>query len=187
MFKVVFLVFFGPNPTNPTNPTNHSNHGDPSLVMSAPLWVLAIAAVTIGLYFTVYRVEPEFISPGWLTPVAVTVALSGIAGAWLTYQRQIISADTLATVFGPVRKAALAKFWLDDIYQAIYRHVLLAFARLIGWTDRYIVDGVLNVISAWTLDGGDALRRIQTGRVGDYIFAVGAGLLVLMLWMRGTL
>jgi Zn-dependent protease len=65
--------------------------------------------------------------------------------------------------------------------------VLLAFARVVGWTDRYIVDGVLNVISAWTLDGGDALRRIQTGRVGDYIFAVAAGLLVLVLWLRGTL
>ena len=196
MFRVVFVVFFGPNPTNPTNqpnptnPSNHSNHpshGDPSFAMSGPLWVLAVAAVAIGLYFTVYRVEPEFVSPAWLTPVAITVALSGIVGAWLTYQRQIISADTLAAIFSPIRKAALAKFWLDDLYLAIYRYVLLAFARLIGWTDRYIVDGVLNVISAWTLDGGDALRRVQTGRVGDYIMAVGAGLLVLMLWMRGTL
>ncbi len=44
---------------------------------------------------------------------------------------------------------------------------------------------MLNVISAWTLEGGDALRRIQTGRVGDYIFALAAGLVFLMLWMGG--
>ena len=64
---------------------------------------------------------------------------------------------------------------------------MLRIAAAIGWLDRYIVDGVLNVISAWTLDAGDALRRSQTGRVGDYIFALAAGLLVLILWMRGTL
>jgi NADH:ubiquinone oxidoreductase subunit 5 (subunit L)/multisubunit Na+/H+ antiporter MnhA subunit len=105
--------------------------------------------------------------------------------AWLTYQRQTISADSLATAFGPVRRAALAKFWIDDFFEGIYRTILLGLARIIGWTDRYIVDGVLNVISAWTLDGGDVLRRTQTGRVGDYIFALGAGLVVLMLWMGG--
>ena len=52
-----------------------------------------------------------------------------------------------------------------------------------GWVDRYLVDGVLNVVSAWTLDGGDGLRRIQTGKVQDYVFAVGFGLLALMAWI----
>ena len=77
----------------------------------------------------------------------------------------------------------MAGFWLDDIYVAIYRYGLLALARVVGWVDRYLVDGVLNVVSAWTLDGGDLLRRIQTGKVQDYVFAVGFGLLALMVWM----
>ena len=97
-----------------------------------------------------------------------------------------MTCNTSASAFGPIRRAALAKFWIDDFFEAIYRSLLLAFARVIGWLDRYIVDGVLNVISAWTLDGGDRLRRIQTGRVGDYIFALAAGLLVLMFWMGGS-
>ena len=70
---------------------------------------------------------------------------------------------------------------------AIYRYVLLAFSRVVGWVDRYLVDGVLNVVSAWTLDGGDALRRMQTGKVQDYVFAVGFGLLALMAWIGGVL
>jgi NADH-quinone oxidoreductase subunit L len=154
--------------------------------MAGPLWVLALAALSIGGYFALYHPETEFAVPGWLTPVAITVALSGIVMAWLTYERQIISADSLAAAFGPIRRAALAKFWIDDLFEAIYRSVLLALSAIIGWIDRYIVDGVLNVISAWTLEGGDRLRRIQTGRVGDYIFALAAGLVVLVLWMGGT-
>lgn len=189
MFRVVFVVFFGPAKA-PAHAHGHADphahaSGDPGLTMSGPLWVLALASLAIGGYFTLHHAEAEFTSPGWLTPAAVTVALSGIVMAWLTYQRQTISADSLASAFGPLRKAALAKFWIDEIFEDIYRGVLLGLARIIGWTDRYIVDGVLNVISAWTLDGGDALRRIQTGRVGDYIFALAAGLAVLMLWMGG--
>ena len=61
--------------------------------------------------------------------------------------------------------------------------MLLAFSRVVGWVDRYLVDGVLNVVSAWTLDGGDGLRRMQTGKVQDYVFAVGFGLLALMAWI----
>ena len=197
MFRVVFVVFFGPakkaeahhgraSAAHDSHDAHGGGHGDPGFLMAGPLWVLALAALAIGGYFTLHHAEAEFTAPGWLTPAAVGVALSGILLAFLTYQREAISADALASAFGPIRRAALAKFWIDDLYEAIYNRVLMAFARAIGWFDRYIVDGLLNVVSAWTLDGGDALRRIQTGRVGDYIFALAAGLIILMFWMGGT-
>jgi NADH-quinone oxidoreductase subunit L len=200
MFRVVFLAFFGVPTQADVDPahTEHSHdvshtarqpgHGaahahDAPFAMTGPLWILAAIAMAIGIYFTVHAPEAEFHAPGWLTPSAIVVALSGILLAWLTYQRRAVSADTLAGWFGPIRRAALAKFWLDDIYVAIYRSVLLAFSRAVGWVDRYLVDGVLNVVSAWTLEGGDGLRRMQTGKVQDYVFAVGFGLLALMAWI----
>ena len=60
-------------------------------------------------------------------------------------------------------------------------------AGLIGWIDRYLVDGVLNVVSAWTVSGGDVLRRIQTGKVQDYVLAVAAGVVAVVWWLRGAL
>jgi NADH-quinone oxidoreductase subunit L len=151
--------------------------------MTGPLWVLALLALTIGIYFTVSEPWHEFEAPHWLTSAAVTVAVAGILLAWLTYQRRTISADALASAFGPIRAAALRKFWLDDLFLWMYRGVLLVFSRAIGWIDRYLVDGVLNVVSAWTLDAGDRLRRIQTGKVQDYVWAVGLGLLALLAWI----
>jgi NADH:ubiquinone oxidoreductase subunit 5 (subunit L)/multisubunit Na+/H+ antiporter MnhA subunit len=151
--------------------------------MALPLWVLAIIAMAIGVGFTIRPPEADFHAPGWAAPVAIGAALSGIVLAWLTYQRRVIDAESLARAFGPIRRAALAKFWLDDLYAAVYHTVLLAFSRAVGWTDRYLVDGVLNVVSAWTLDGGDRLRRMQTGKVQDYVFALGFGLLALMVWI----
>jgi NADH-quinone oxidoreductase subunit L len=152
-------------------------------LMTGPLWLLAIVAMAIGVFLAVRPPHAEFQAPGWVTPSAVGVALAGILLAWLTYQRRAISADLLARWFAPIRHAALARFWLDDLYVAIYRHVLLAFSRVVGWVDRYLVDGILNLVSAWTLDGADALRGIQTGKIQDYVFAVGFGLLALMVWI----
>jgi NADH-quinone oxidoreductase subunit L len=187
MFRVVFLAFFGRRTSHVGPRTSIAGHAhDAPFAMTGPLWLLAVIAMAIGLWLTVAAPHHEPAPPGWLTPVAITTAASGILLAWLTYQREIVSADMLATIFAPIRTAAIHKFWLDDIYGAIYRYVLLTFAAVIGWIDRYLVDGVLNVVSAWTLDGGDYLRRIQTGKVQDYVWAVGFGLLGLMAWIGVT-
>jgi len=116
-----------------------------------------------------------------------TVAIAGIALAWLVYQRRTIDAGKLAAAFGPIRTAALHKFWIDDIYEGILAFALLAFSRIVGWLDRYLVDGVLNVVSAWTVSTGDLLRTVQTGRAQDYVYGVAVGLLILILWIRWAL
>ena len=196
MFRIVFLAFFAGPDRQSSGHAAHAagaaGHGhaaphDPPAVMAIPLWILALACLAIGLATTIHHAEPAFASPSWLTPAAVTVPLSGIGLAWLTYQRRAISADALARAFGPIRTAALAKFWLDDLALLIYRSGLVTLSALIGWLDRYIVDGVLNVVSAWTLDAGDRLRRVQTGKVQDYVYSVAVGVIALLLWIGWAL
>ena len=158
-----------------------------------PLWVLALLSLGVGIYSTLmghvltFGAKEGEHAPAWLTPAAVGVAIAGIALAWLTYQRRAIDANRLAAMFGPIRRAALAKFWIDDIYEGVLGITLFTFSRLIGWLDRYLVDGVLNVVSAWTVSGGGVLRTIQTGRAQDYLYGVAVGLLILILWMRWAL
>jgi NADH-quinone oxidoreductase subunit L len=120
-------------------------------------------------------------------PAAVGVASAGIGLAWLTYQRRAISAEQLASAFGPIRYAALRKFWIDEIYEGILGIALFTFSRIIGWLDRYLVDGVLNVLSAWTVSAGNQLRAVQTGRAQDYVYGVAVGVLILILWIGWAL
>jgi NADH-quinone oxidoreductase subunit L len=210
MFRVVFLAFFAVRATH-ASPlqvgaghavgTTHSasghehGHGphDPSPVMMLPLWVLAFLSLAVGIYSTVagrvlqFGPDAEHAAPGWLMPAAVGVAVAGIALAWLVYQRRAIDAGQLAAVFGPIRYAALRKFWIDDFYEGVLAFALLAFSRIVGWVDRYLVDGVLNVVSAWTVSSGNVLRTVQTGRAQDYVYGVAVGLLILILWIRWAL
>ncbi|HUF49071.1 MAG TPA: NADH-quinone oxidoreductase subunit L [Vicinamibacterales bacterium] len=192
MFRVVFLTFFGA-PATPAPATGsgapgavHAPHDAPA-IMSGPLWLLAALSMVIGVLFTVTHRETPFDMPAWLMPLAVAVSAGGILLAWLTYQRRIVSADALAAAFGPIRRAALANFWVDAVFVAVYRVAFLSLARFIGWVDRYIVDGVLNVLSTWTVSAGDQLRRSQTGRVQDYVYGVALGAIVLVFWFRWLL
>jgi NADH-quinone oxidoreductase subunit L len=206
MFRVVFLAFFA-TPSPPR--TGHDDHAtagpaaasvpgahgghhgspehDPPLSMLVPLWILALLSITIGAYFTFVHGEPEFASPGWLSYVAVGAAVAGIILAWLTYQRGAVNPAALASLFGPIRRAALAKFWIDDLFEGVIAGVALALSRLVGWVDRYLVDGALNVVSAWTVTTGDEMRSIQTGRAQDYVYGLAVGLLLLLAWVRWSL
>jgi NADH-quinone oxidoreductase subunit L len=214
MFRVVFLAFFatpavshavavaGFSPTagvaKAGHYDDHGTHGshehDPPAPMLLPLWILALLSMAVGIYSTLagqatilVHSEHEAAAPSWLTPAAVVVAMAGIALAWLTYQRGTISASSLASAFGPIRRAALAKFWIDDFFEGIVAAATLAFSSLIGWIDRYLVDGVLNVLSAWTVTTGDEMRSIQTGRAQDYVYGLAVGLLLLLVWVRWSL
>jgi len=152
--------------------------------MALPLWILAVMCLGAGTLFALWHPEAEFEAPGWLSYAAVGVALAGIGLAYLVYQRRAISADALAAAFAPIRAAALRRFWIDDIFAGIYRWLMLPFSWLVGWIDRYLVDGILNVLSAWTLTAGNGLRRMQSGRAQDYVYGIALGVLLLMVWIR---
>jgi NADH-quinone oxidoreductase subunit L len=182
MFRVIFITFFG-TPAAAHDAHDHHVHDAPPF-MAAPLWILALLSVGIGTLFAFWHPRAEFEELGWLTPTAVVVAFAGITFAYLVYQRRAISADILASVFAPIRAAAFRRFWIDDIFAFIYRGLMLQLARLVGWVDRYLVDGILNVLSAWTLMAGDRLRRIQSGRGQDYVYGIALGVLLLLVWIR---
>jgi len=183
MFRVVFIAFFGaPTHAAPAHGHAGGHAHDAPAIMTVPLWILAALAMVIGVGFTVAHPEAEFDAPRWLTPLAVGVAVAGIALAWLTYQRRIVDAQRLSNAFGVIRDAALQRFWLDDLFTGVYRDVVLGFSRIIGWTDRYLVDGIVNLFSAWTLRLGDRLRGIQSGLPQDYVYAVALGTLLLIAW-----
>ena len=194
MFRVVFMAFFGaPHVSHAadlheaTAPHGVGHEHDPPASMLLPLWVLAILSMVVGVYFTLQHEEATVITPSWLMTVAIAVAVGGILLAWLTYQRGVIRPAALAEAFSPIRRAALAGFWIDDLFVMAYGVVLLGIARVVGWFDRYVIDGVLNAVSAWTLTAGDDLRTIQTGKPQDYVYGVAVGVLAVILWMRWAL
>ncbi len=185
MFRVVFVTFAGVPAALPAGHRSDGSHvHDAPPFMALPLWILAVMCVGIGVLFAAWHPAAEFEMLGWVTPAAIAVSLGGIALAYLVYERRAISADALAKAFAPIRAAALRRFWIDDAFAFVYRRLMLSLSWLVGWVDRYLVDGLVNLLSAWTLSAGGGLRRIQSGRAQDYVYGIALGVLLLMVWIR---
>ena len=175
MFRVVFLAFFG-------HAHDHHEHPEPPLTMDAVCRALAALTLVLGLRAAVAGPHAE--GPVWLPWISLAWAFAGIALAWATYQAGVLDPARLSAAFTPIDFLARRRYFLDAIFAGAYRFALLSFSRVVGWIDRYLVDGVLNALSAGALRAGDALRRIQTGQPQDYVYGVALGVLLLLVWAQ---
>jgi NADH-quinone oxidoreductase subunit L len=186
MFRAFFVAFFG------HREAKGQPHESPA-VMTAPMGVLAVLAVVAGAGASLIHTAMEHsISvahgaahaaehPSWI-PIAATLAAAlGIAIAWLGYQR---NAFTPANIYDNLRSISTLlerRYYVDDVFEWAYRNFYLGLSTLIGWIDRYVVDGVVNFLtwSTWVIAG--RVRLTQTGKAQDALYAVALGLLLLAL------
>jgi NADH-quinone oxidoreductase subunit L len=173
MFRLVFLAFFG-------RAHDHHEHPEPPLTMDAVCRALAALTLALGLRAAVAGPHAE--GPVWLPWISLAWAFAGIALAWATYQAGVLDPARLSAAFAPIDFLARRRYFLDAIFAGAYRFALLSFSRVVGWIDRYVVDGVLNALSAGALRAGDTLRRVQTGQPQDYVYGVALGVLLLLVW-----
>ena len=177
MFRVVFVTFFGR-----AHAGGHP-HEAPWL-MRGPLWLLAALTLVVGIRLALRGGEGGEEAPVWLPPLSIGLALAGFALAWAMYQRGAIDPARVASALAPFDYVARRRYGLDALYAGLYRGIILGFSRLIGWIDRYFVDGIVNALTALTLRAGDGLRHIQTGRAQDYVYGVAFGVLLLFVWAQ---
>lgn len=140
----------------------------------------------------------------------------GFSLAWVTYIKRWIRAENVARRFAPLHKLLLNKYYVDEFYAVAFIRPFLAFCRFVasfdlrvidgivnasGWAtrfvawivglhDRYIVDGIVNATAESIAGGGKLLSNLQTGRVGQYLAAIGIGVVFFagfMFWILGSL
>ncbi len=89
---------------------------------------------------------------------------------------------TVVRSFGRLAHAAA---WLDvnvvDGLVAAIAAVARTAAALSGLIDRYLVDGAVDGVANLLLGSGRALRRMQTGRINNYVLGVAVGIVLLIV------
>ena len=161
-------------------PSKHAEHAhEPGLAMTGTLVVLAVPSLFAGFLggWLAHLTGAEYHVHIGLTPiVASSAAIGGLAAAALVFGRGR-SLPILATIASIDRASLVNRAW-----EALYRDVLLRVGGVLGWIDRYVVDGLMNGLGWVTLESGSAVRRFQTGRVRDYALAVVVGAILLALF-----
>jgi len=186
IFRAFLLAFWG-HPRAGVRP-----HESPA-VMVAPMLVLAGLVVGGGalrggieaLFERSISFAPETGSraagEGLLVFVAAAASLVGAGLAWGGYQAGWFSPGAVGAKFRPLLVLLERRYFLDDLFLSAYRAGYLGSARLLGWTDRYLVDGAVNFVTWATAEAARLARRVQTGRVQDALYAFAFGIVLLLV------
>lgn len=173
MGRVVFIALLG----EPSEHAAHAHESGPT--MTLPLLILAVPALAAG-YFggdlaAMYGGTYAF----HVSPVGITATVLGVAGiglSWVMFGPKQ-GAQGLRTAFAPVGTLARSGL-IDTAWAKGYGVVLMSMGRAIAWFDRYVIDALMNLIGYVFLAAGDRLRKVQTGNVQHYVYAVAVGLLL---------
>jgi NADH:ubiquinone oxidoreductase subunit 5 (subunit L)/multisubunit Na+/H+ antiporter MnhA subunit len=96
------------------------------------------------------------------------------------YVRHRPDPAALTRAAGPVYRVLVNKYYVDELYDHRFVDLARAFAGASWAFDIHIIDGLANRLG-WALAmGGQGLRRVQTGIVGNYALTIVAGLLLML-------
>ncbi|HKC37940.1 MAG TPA: proton-conducting transporter membrane subunit, partial [Gemmatimonadales bacterium] len=205
MTRLMLYTFYGPNRTGEKE---QAHLHEAPWIMTGPLLVLAVLSAAGGLLNV-----PELLHGGarlqhWLEPVtlpsatlipevhlsassewllvgiAVAIAVIGMVGAWrLLRPERLVPARSAPEERGLAR-VLKNKWYVDEIYDAVFVRPLVWFSRVVLWqdVDQRIVDAAaVNGAARGARALGWANRWLQTGQVGTYVAVFVIGVL-LVLW-----
>jgi len=112
---------------------------------------------------------------------SVGIALIGITLATLMYRTQKIDPGAIADKIQPLYQLSLNKWYIDDIYDAVFVKGSRRLARQVLEVDVRIVDGLVNLTGFVTLVTGEALKYLESGKVQFYALIVFGAVLGLVL------
>jgi proton-translocating NADH-quinone oxidoreductase chain L len=138
------------------------------------------------------------------------VALAGLVLSAAFYAFNRLNPDDVRRQFAPLYRLFWNKWYFDELYNAIFVRPVMFFSKLVAnfdrqvidgaidnlarcvrWVagiddliDRYLVDGLVNVIAAWTWSIGNSLRTLQTGKLRQYVMLIVIGTVALTLLIR---
>ena len=176
--RAVWKIFFGELRSPDAHP-----HESPA-PMLGPMVLLGLATVAVGFagagFSTLVGGSPDagafHVAPVGIAGLVLALAGLGI-GKWLADGGSI-------SQLGPLG-ALIESSPLDRFYETVWRQVLLVGAAGLAWFDRYVVDGLMNLVGWASLLGAERARRMQTGLATDYVAAVVVGVVVVALYTAG--
>ena len=165
------------------------------ITMTFPLMVLAIPSMLIGLvgtplgnYFEYFIHAPsekitEVPAEGFTTEFllmagsSVGIGLIGISLAILMYLQKKIDPSAIAKSIEPIYKLSKNKWYIDEVYNAVFVTGSRRLARQVLEVDAKIVDGAVNLAGFVTVVSGEGLKYFENGKAQFYALVIFIGVL----------
>ena len=196
-WRLLFLTFHGENRSE--NKTYDHAHESP-LVMTVPLFILAIGSIFSGIFFADYFIgyyKKEFwdnailltesshkylpLTQSLISKSAVAI---GILVCVLIYSNNLNRAKNLSYNLDPLYSLSKNKWYVDELYHKIF---VLTFFKLANffWKrgDEKTIDGLGPNGVSWIISKSSSyVSLFQSGYLFHYAFAMLGGLVIILTW-----
>jgi hypothetical protein len=112
--------------------------------------------------------------------------LSWITGTglafWVYKLQKGEPADKVAAAAPGLYRLVFDKWRVDELYDATILRLVRGAAIFAAGFDRYVVDGLVNLVGTMAMGFGRIIKPIQTGAIQVYGAFVGVGTLALIIW-----
>ena len=122
----------------------------------------------------------------WLMYLSAIISIWGIATAWYFYRRRPTIPMAIALVSGPVYRLLYNKYYVDEVYDAIFVKPLRRLGEICYDLDNYLINSILWLITLVPRAIGFGLRRWQQGAIQGYALGMVVGLVVVLWWMLAS-
>ena len=123
--------------------------------------------------------------------IPVIAGLLGFVISWAIYHKRLFSVASIGHMGNPLYRILAKRYYQHEIFIELIslKFTYGILARAGEFSDRKIVDGIIDAISSFIVGGAEVLKKIQTGVVQNYATAtiIGIGLIAaLILSFRGV-
>ncbi len=117
----------------------------------------------------------------WGLPILVASGLLGLSfGFLIPLQRTTARPTEMGLRF--FQDLFAYDFYIEQIYNLTVVNAVASLSRLAVWCDRYIVDGVVNLVGLATIFGGNTLKYNTSGQSQFYLLTIFLGVAALF-WL----
>ena len=122
--------------------------------------------------------------PYLMMVISTGIAIAGIYLAYLMYIKSPELPKKLAERFSLIYKLLLNKYYVDEIYDALFVNPIKKISLLL-WkrVDAQLIDGTVNGVAGFVRGVGSVLRLSQTGYVRNYAFYIVAGCIFIIVFV----
>ncbi|NET42983.1 NAD(P)H-quinone oxidoreductase subunit F [Okeania sp. SIO2B3] len=156
-------------------------------------WPMAVPMVSLIIITLLTPIMMQRLSllPDWgyiNLAVVILLVASGLIGVIFGSMMEL-GRSWSRPIYAPLRfvQDLLAyDFYIDRFYNVTVVFAVTQISRLNAWVDRYIVDGVVNLVGLATIFSGEGLKYGVSGKGQSYVLTIliGVGVLgVLALWL----
>jgi NADH-quinone oxidoreductase subunit L len=205
MFRLFFLTFLGD--FRGTEEQKHHLHESP-ISMTLPLMILAVLSIGGGLlnipevfakdgdklndflaplYEVSKKVNPKLFETHQISHsteyvlmgISVAVAIASIIFAYIKFVsgKAVPKAETEQKGFARV---LAQKYYVDELYDAVFVKPIQNFSRFLADTFEFAIDFFVEATGQLVKFLANAFRKLQTGNVGTYVFAIVLGAVILI-------